>query len=106
VQVSTEVGDVEGAEFCIVRVRDTGAGIPAELREDIFNPFFTTKAKGTGLGLAVSHQIVKEHGGFINVESSPGEGAEFTVHLPTVQEIVQHDFDEQAKRGDKSRRIA
>ena len=67
-----------------VRVRDNGSGIPAELKEKIFNPFFTTKPtdKGTGLGLALSSDIVREHGGTIQVESEPDEFTEMIISLP------------------------
>ena len=69
-------------------VRDTGAGIPADVVDKIFDPFFTTKAQGegTGLGLSVVHGIVKQHDGHITVESTPGEGSAFTVHLPKTAE--------------------
>ena len=67
----------------IARVRDTGAGIPAELQKSIFNPFFTTKHTGTGLGLAISARIVSRHGGVISFESLPGVGTTFRVELPT-----------------------
>ena len=63
-------------------VLDRGAGIPPELREQIFNPFFTTKHTGVGLGLAISAKIVDEHGGLIRVESEPGRGSSFLVQLP------------------------
>ena len=68
-----------------IRIRDNGTGIPAEAREKIFNPFFTTKpaGEGTGLGLSMTHDIiVKEHGGTIDVESAPGEFTEFRIVLP------------------------
>ena len=69
-------------EFVQVEVRDTGIGIPEENVQHIFDPFFTSKDEGSGLGLAVSHQIVQEHGGFVTVESTVGKGTAFFVHVP------------------------
>ena len=60
-------------------VADSGPGIAAELRERVFEPFFTTRAEGTGLGLAVARQIVEAHGGRIDVGDGAGGGARFTV---------------------------
>jgi signal transduction histidine kinase len=68
-----------------IRIRDNGTGIPPEVRNKLFNPFFTTKpaGEGTGLGLSISHDIiVKQHGGSIEVETQPGEFTEFTIILP------------------------
>ena len=68
-----------------IRVRDNGIGIPAEVKEKMFNPFFTTKpaGEGTGLGLSMSHDIiVKQHGGTIDVETVPGQFTEFVIVLP------------------------
>jgi GAF domain-containing protein/anti-sigma regulatory factor (Ser/Thr protein kinase) len=68
-----------------IRIRDNGTGIPAEIREKIFNPFFTTKptGEGTGLGLSMTHDIiVKQHGGTIDVETEPGVFTEFRITLP------------------------
>ena len=68
-----------------IRVRDNGTGIPPEVKERIFNPFFTTKpaGEGTGLGLSISHDvIVKQHGGSIDVETEPGAFSEFIIVLP------------------------
>ena len=68
-----------------VRVRDNGIGIPSELRDKLFQPFFTTKptGEGTGLGLSISYEIVtQQHGGTITVESEQGLFTEFTVRLP------------------------
>jgi signal transduction histidine kinase len=70
-----------------VRIRDNGAGIPPDIREKIFNPFFTTKpaGEGTGLGLSMSHDIVvKQHGGTIEVVTEPGSFTEFIITLPRV----------------------
>jgi signal transduction histidine kinase len=74
---------VEGDSASVI-IRDTGAGIPAEVIGRIFDPFFTTKpvGEGTGLGLSISYEIVKKHGGEIQAESRPGEGASFTVRVP------------------------
>jgi signal transduction histidine kinase len=67
-----------------VRFSDTGAGIPAEYVEKIFQPFFTTKGegKGTGLGLAISRNIISQHQGTMRVESEPSKGTTFFIHLP------------------------
>jgi two-component system NtrC family sensor kinase len=68
-----------------IRIHDNGAGIPPEVKEQMFNPFFTTKpaGEGTGLGLSISHDIiVKQHGGSIEVDTRPGEFTEFRIILP------------------------
>ena len=67
----------------VTAFRDSGPGIPPEVKAQLFEPFFTTKATGTGLGLAISYGIVKRHGGSIEVESPAGGGATFIVRLPT-----------------------
>ena len=66
-----------------IRITDTGDGIPAKTLPEIFKPFFTTKSRGTGLGLAVTRRIIEEHGGVISVESRAGKGTTFTILLPT-----------------------
>jgi PAS domain S-box-containing protein len=71
----------EAGEFR-VRVVDNGPGIPDEIRSQIFHPFFTTKAGGTGLGLSVSYGIIQAHGGDISIESEVGSGSSFCVSLP------------------------
>ena len=68
-----------------IRIRDNGTGIPLEVKEKMFNPFFTTKpaGEGTGLGLSMSHDIVvKQHAGTIDVDTEPGVFTEFIITLP------------------------
>jgi signal transduction histidine kinase/pSer/pThr/pTyr-binding forkhead associated (FHA) protein len=75
--------DVSKGAWVRIQVEDNGHGIPPEKLADIFRPFVSTKgAKGTGLGLAVSRKILREHGGDIRAESTPGQGSRFTMRLP------------------------
>jgi len=74
--------------LCRVRVRDVGPGIAADVFERIFTPFFTTKARGTGLGLATAKRIVEAHAGQIAIVSSPGEGTTVTVELPAAHVAI------------------
>jgi signal transduction histidine kinase len=74
-----------------IRIRDNGTGIPPEVREKMFNPFFTTKpaGEGTGLGLSITHDIiVKQHSGSIEVDSQPGKFTEIKVILPRTPTFI------------------
>lgn len=87
----------EGAHI-VVKVIDTGTGIPPEIINRIFDPFFTTKeiGKGTGLGLSAAIGIIKGHGGFLDVQSTVGQGSQFQVYLPAIQAPapqVSHELD-------------
>jgi len=66
----------------VLQVSDTGGGIPHDVVHNIFNPFFTTKAKGTGLGLPIVHAIVEKHGGTIHLDNREGKGVTFSIFLP------------------------
>jgi len=77
---------IRNTEFVIVRVADNGTGIPESIKEKIFQPFFTTKptGQGTGLGLSLSYDIIKAHGGEISLEPSHGHGTTFIIRLPVL----------------------
>jgi len=82
----TVSADVDAQSFVRVAVEDSGCGIPKEARGRVFNPFFSTKENGTGLGLSVTRRIVEDHGGSLQLESEPGVGTRFTMRFPaTVQ---------------------
>ena len=98
-QVRRHAG-VKAGPFVVLRVVDTGTGIPPELLERIFEPFFTTKepGKGTGLGLATVRGILKNHGGFVEVKSEVGKGTSFRICLPAAEpQSSQTTFTKQAE---------
>lgn len=85
---------VEGeGKFVEIRVEDTGAGIPEEVKHKIFEPFFTTKepGKGTGLGLSLCYEIMQKHNGTIDFESEKGKGTTFTIKLPIIEEFTEKE---------------
>ena len=73
------------ANRCVLRVSDNGKGMTEEQLQQVFAPFFTTKKEGTGLGMALVQQIVTEHGGHIECESTSGKGSTFTIFLPLAE---------------------
>jgi signal transduction histidine kinase len=82
--VVTEEEKVRGETYTAVKIKDTGLGIAAENVSKIYEPFFTTKLamKGTGLGLSITKKVIEDHGGFMHVDSKPGEGAAFSMYFP------------------------
>ena len=83
-----EVGALPAGEYIRVRIRDEGIGIPPAHLAKIFDPYFTTKQSGSGLGLATTYSIVKRHEGHIDVESTVGVGTTFSVYLPASRETL------------------
>jgi signal transduction histidine kinase len=85
VRCGPEVGDpapgAPGPGVCVL-IEDSGPGVPVAARDRIFEPFFTSKAKGSGLGLSIVHAIVAQHGGSVEVDDAPGGGARFNLRLP------------------------
>ena len=79
------IESLRSGDEVLVRISDTGAGIPDEIMDKIFEPYFTTKPFGTGLGLTIVFKIVKEHFGDISVTSRVGEGTTVTLALPVPQ---------------------
>jgi signal transduction histidine kinase len=82
IEVSAQSGHLDEVPAVVVVVSDSGKGIPPEILRNIFSPFFTTKATGTGLGLPIVHRIITNHLGRIEVANNPTGGAVFTVTLP------------------------
>ena len=81
---SKEESSVIGSKAVAVEIKDSGSGIPKDLLEKIFKPFYTNKPQGTGLGLPIARAIIHAHSGTLTVSSHPGKGSVFTVVLPAL----------------------
>ncbi len=97
--------DIEAGEYVLVQVTDTGMGISSEVKQRIFEPFFSTKEGGTGMGLSMVYGIVKNHDGAINVYSEVGKGSTFRIYLQALEEEVIEEettLEEELSRGSES----
>jgi signal transduction histidine kinase len=92
----------DGEPYVQIEFTDTGCGIPREHLEDIFNPFFTTKTTGNGLGLSISNQIIQDHKGYIDVESQLEKGSSFFVNLP----VHQDHLERRARDSENSKNVS
>jgi len=88
-----------------LRVRDHGQGIPPEARDRIFDPFFSTKSDGAGLGLWIAHRIVTQHGGILDLEQSGPEGSTFVLWIPTVSGATHEPDSDRGRRPERAVRI-
>jgi signal transduction histidine kinase len=96
-RVAIAPANSDGDKGVEIDFQDTGPGVPAELREEIFNPFFTTKKTGVGLGLSIVSRIVDEHQGWVRVTGEPGEGACFRVFFPAEESPGAHGSSDGAR---------
>lgn len=81
------IPDLEEGKYIKITIQDQGIGIPKKYIQKIFDPYFTTKERGSGLGLATSYSIIRKHNGYINVDSELGSGSKFMIYLPASSEI-------------------
>ncbi len=102
-----EIGSLplDDGPYVQVTIRDHGVGMPAEFANRIFDPYFSTKQKGSGLGLTVAYTTVQKHGGVITVDSEPGSGTVFQIYLPASFEPLELDLDEEDRPSEGSGRI-
>lgn len=84
ISIATKKVQKQNKEYLVINITDDGVGMTAEVKNHIFEPFYTTKpaGEGTGLGLAISYNIIKKHNGDIQVDSTPGKGTSFNISLP------------------------
>lgn len=90
-----EIAPLPAGKYVRIAVKDEGTGIPEEIKTRIYDPYFTTKPSGSGLGLATSYSIIRKHDGYITSHSSPDEGTTFYVYLPASSEGPEAEFNQQ-----------
>jgi two-component system sensor histidine kinase AtoS len=94
-RITASAAPIGGNPGVVIEIADTGAGIPAHVIPSVFDPFFTTRPDGTGLGLAVAKRFIEQNGGAVAIVSAPGEGTTIRLHLP----VAVDDEDASAARG-------
>lgn len=86
---------VSAGEYVKITIHDTGKGIPDDIRDKIFDPFFTTKRsnkrRGSGLGLSIVHGIIRDHHGYVDLDSTPGQGSRFYLYIPVSRQAFVQD---------------
>jgi len=97
ITVEKEHDVLRGGNYVQISVEDEGTGIPKEYLQRIFDPYFTTKQKGSGLGLATSYSIISKHGGLLTVDSEMGAGTTFTIYIPASEQVNRRD--KEGERG-------
>jgi two-component system cell cycle sensor histidine kinase/response regulator CckA len=105
VRLTTEDAGEEGRRCVSLTVADEGCGIPEAILPRIYEPYFTTKSGGSGLGLAVTHSVIGRHGGRITVQSEVGRGTRFTVLLPALERVPAHESPLPAERPSRALRV-
>jgi PAS domain S-box-containing protein len=91
-------------DYVMIAIQDSGVGIPEQYLSKIFDPYFTTKEKGSGLGLATSYSIIRNHGGMIDVKTKSGVGSTFTIYLPAIVREVRTESEEKQQLSVQSAR--
>ncbi len=87
--------NIHKGRFVHITIQDQGVGIPGEIIDKIFDPYFTTKQEGSGLGLAICHSIIAKHDGYLTVESRPGKGSKFSIYLPVSNHAAVEEKENQ-----------
>ncbi len=100
---SAKLPEARPGQFVRLSVIDSGLGMDGDVLEQMFEPFFTTKEDGTGLGLSVAYGIVKQHGGWINVESEPARGTRFRIYFPAVRRLQERKTERYVSRAGATR---
>lgn len=89
---------IDEGSYVLIKVSDNGSGIPKKIQDKIFEPYFTTKEHGHGLGLATTYSIILKHDGFINFETKEGKGTTFFIYLPSLEELNEK-YEQKSKKS-------